>query len=233
MTRILKSSSEPGTLHGGSQGPKVGDRLEQIIRHWPSAHAREWAFRVAADLCADPSILAFVALGSAVRPVEAAQDLDFLVVFRDSQPKLGPIPLDVDLRAYSADLVNDKIEAGHDLLGWALHFGVPICEQSSYWTDLSNDWKGRIPLPSAEKANERAARARRLVDELRAVGDWEAAAEQLVSCLTHQARARLVRVGVYPASRPELPAQLRDIGEHSLATELASALNDRLSASFT
>jgi hypothetical protein len=159
--------------------------------------------------------------------------VDFLVVFRDNHPKLGPIPLDVDLRAYAADSVNEKIKAGHDLLGWALNFGIPICEQSSYWTDLSNHWKGRIPLPSAEQADERAARARRLVDELRAVGDWEAASEQLVSCLTHQARARLVRAGVYPASRPELPTQLHGIGEHSLAIELTAALDDRLSASFT
>ncbi len=211
----------------GDNPPGASRILERTIRSWPSPQAREWTRRMVEALCIDPSILAMVALGSAVRPVGAAQDIDLLVVYRGAPPHFGSLPLDVDLRAYAADGLVDKIAAGQDLLGWALHYGVLICEQEGYWSQLSNVWTDRIPLPSAEQADERAARAKRLTNELRGVGDIEAAAEQYVSYLTHDARARLIRAGVYPASRPELPCQLRSIGEGAAAAVFDAALAER------
>ena len=41
--------------------------------------------------------------------------------------------------------------------------------------------------------------------------------------LTHLARAALSEAGVFPYSRPELPGQLRDIGDHALADRLDAA----------
>ena len=46
--------------------------------------------------------------------------------------------------------------------------------------------------------------------DLLAVGDVEAASEELMFAVTHVARAILLKEGVFPLSRPELPAQLRD-----------------------
>ena len=62
---------------------------------------------------------------------------------------------------------------------------------------------------------------------MREVGDEDAFDELQVSYLTHRAWARLAGAGVHPASRPELPAQLRSVGETSLAADLEEALSQR------
>ena len=184
--------------------------------------------------CANPAVLTVVAIGSAVRVAEAADDVDFLIVHESEEtPRLGPLPLDVDIIAYPAALVDDKLDAGHDLLGWAVQFGVPVYERQRFWSCLTARWIKRVPLPSLDQTTERAARARRLTEELRAVGDLEAAAEQNVWWLTQDARARLIRAGIYPASRPELAEQLRGIGAYPQADELDAALTDRLRMSMS
>ena len=64
---------------------------------------------------------------------------------------------------------------------------------------------------------ERAVSAyRRLVNVLN-IGDICAAHEQALTYLTHIARAELLDKKVYPASRPELPKQLRTVGQHGIA----------------
>jgi hypothetical protein len=181
--------------------------------------------------CANPSVFAVVAIGSAVRMVNASDDVDFLLIYESVEPPLGPVPLDVDVLKHAAATVDDKIASGHDILGWATQFGVLLFERDGYWSGLTHRWINRIPLPSADQASERAARARRITEDLRIVGDLESAAEQYISWLTHDARARLIRSGVYPASRPELPGQLRQIGAYAEADELDAALADRLRAS--
>lgn len=58
------------------------------------------------------------------------------------------------------------------------------------------------------------------------LGDADAAREQALSYLTHSARAELLEAGVYPASRPELPEQLRSIGDYLLAGRLERILEE-------
>jgi hypothetical protein len=58
------------------------------------------------------------------------------------------------------------------------------------------------------------------------LGDADAVREQAVSYLTHLARAELLNAGVYPASRPELPEQLREIGDDDLAGRLDRVLEE-------
>jgi len=182
--------------------------------------------------CATPSVLAVVAIGSAVRMVNASDDVDFLLIYTsDEPPGLGPPPLDVDLLVYAAATVDEKVASGHDLLGCAIRLGVLLYEREGYWSHLTQRWANRIPLPSAERSAERAARARRLAEDLRLVGDLESAAEQHMAWLTHDARVRLIQSGIYPASRPELPGQLRQIGASAEADEMDAALADRLRAS--
>ncbi len=48
-----------------------------------------------------------------------------------------------------------------------------------------------------------------------------------VPYLTHLARAALAAESVFPASRPELPGQLRRIGQHEMADRLDSLLSRR------
>jgi hypothetical protein len=59
------------------------------------------------------------------------------------------------------------------------------------------------------------------------VGDEDVTIDLRVSLLTHLARAVLAEAGVYPASRPELSGQLRQVGDSELADELEAALTRR------
>lgn len=202
-----------------------------VIRQWPSEEARKWTERFLERMCSHPEVLAVVAFGSAVRRVSSSADLDLLYIYRSKDPRVDSPPLDVDVRGYDQAAVEELIEAGHDLLCWTLKYGRVICECEGFWTDLRRRWLRRLPMPSAELAEERAARSRKLYEDLHAAGDADAAAEQWLSWLTHKARAALIRAGVFPASRPELPEQLRAIGESSVADALDAALTARQSGS--
>lgn len=65
------------------------------------------------------------------------------------------------------------------------------------------------------------------MEKMCAVGDEEACGELEISYRTHLARAALANAGVQPASRPELPSQLRELGETALAVDLERSLSNR------
>jgi hypothetical protein len=178
-------------------------------------------------MCADRNTLALVAIGSLVRGVTTVQDADLVYIYKSHRPEFADHPLDVDVRIYDGSEVPGLIAAGHDLLGWALRYGRLICERGQYWTRLQSQWQHGTPLPDPTIAENRASKAEAFYHELRRLGDLEAAREQLVSLLTHKAWARLLRAGIYPASRPELAIQLRSIGDKSLARKIESALRQR------
>jgi len=197
------------------------------IRVWSSPGAKRWVLAFAKKVCTEPNTQALIAIGSIVRATSTAQDADLVYIYRSERPEVGDHPLDVDVRIYDGGEVPGLIAAGHDLLGWALRYGRLICEHDRYWTHLQLRWLNGPPLPDPAIAERRASKAEAFHRELRRLGDPEAAHEQLISALTHKAWAKLIHAGVYPASRPELPAQLRRIGDHSLAAKLTSALRDR------
>ena len=64
--------------------------------------------------------------------------------------------------------------------------------------------------------------------ELLEMGDVEAASEELMFAASHVARAILLERGVFPLSRPELPAQLRD-----REPDIARLLEDLISGDST
>jgi hypothetical protein len=199
------------------------------FRTWPSARARRWVSAFAKRACADPNTLALVAIGSLVRNVMTVQDADLLYIYKSNRPEVLDHPLDVDVRAYDGGEVSGLIAAGHDLLGWAVRYGRVICEHDQFWSRLEARWRSGTPLPDPGVAETRALRAEAVYHDLRRLGDLDAAHEQLVSLLTHRAWARLLRAGVYPASRPELADQLRGIGDGSLARKIESTLSQRAS----
>ena len=213
---LSSRASEQGSL------PQV-----TAVQRWPSSDAREWAERAFSQLCASPDVLAVVLFGSTIRPAENSFDLDCLYIYRGEQPALPPAPMEVDIRSYHADQVDLLIESGHDLLGWSIRLGELVCERARYWTHLRANWLSRLPFPSPDVAEARAVRAERILAELREVGDEDAAVEQLLTAVTHRARAALLRAHIFPASRPELPAQLRKIGLTALADELIAAIKQR------
>ena len=123
--------------------------------------------------------------------------------------------------------VESLVARGHELLCWSIRFGTVLHQKDRYWSDLQQTCARHLPLPSATVAEERAERARRLLEGIGMIGDDDAVQEQSITMLTHLARARLIRADVFPASRPELPKQLRSIGESALASQLTDALQKR------
>lgn len=206
----------------GSEREATPD-LDVVLR-WPSDDARAWAEASFARLCANRDVLAVVLFGSTVRPTDESFDFDCLYIYRGEPPDLPPAPMEVDIRAYRADQVEQLIEDGHDLLGWSLRLGKLVCERGRYWTRLKASWEWRLPFPPPEVAEARAIEAERLLAEFREIGDEDAAVEQLVTAATHRAREALLRSRVFPASRPELPEQLRRIGAGTLADALEAAI---------
>src|SRR5262249_49853015 len=158
-------------------------------------------------------ILAVVAFGAAVRTDRFTADIDLLVIYERPKPRVGGRPIDVDIRWYERSQAEKLISAGQELLGWVVRHGELICERKGYWTWIRQEWLDRMPFPSAEVADVRVGRAWNLYKELSEMGDEDAAQEQRLVALTQEARAKLIRQGVYPASRPELPDQLRSIKE--------------------
>lgn len=200
--------------------------LTYVLR-WPTGASRDWVTRTLPELCANESVLAVVLLGSAIRPADSSFDFDCLYVYKGARPVFPRAPAEVDIRGFDSARIEQFIADGHDLLTWSIKLGRVVCERDGYWSKLRAEWLERMPFPSADVADKRAAKAEELLGELRQVGDEDAAVEQLVTALTHRARAALLRAAVFPASRPELPNQLREIGEFHLAQSLQSAMYRR------
>ncbi len=201
--------------------------VDSCVCHWPTERSRQWASDFLRRVRQDPNVLAVVAIGSAVRRDVLPDDLDVIVIRRCPQTRRERPPLEVDLRAFEASDVDAKIAAGHDLLGWAVVFGRPMFDRQDTWLQIVERWEGRVPLPDPEVAQARAAEALKRLNEMREMGDEDAAVELEVAYLSHLARRVLAEAGVHPASRPELPAQLRDAGAQRLAEDVAEALEAR------
>lgn len=198
------------------------------INSWPSEAVWVWTEEILQLASHSIEIETIVASGSAVRDVEHSEDLDLVLVYEATRPTLSRPPIDVDLRQYEKSEVSERLQSGHEYLFWTLRFGRVLFDRNGWWERLSTDWAQRIPLPCAVVARERAGKVNRLYREMAAIGDHEAAAELRLSLLTHMARAALSDAGVFPKSRPELPQQLRDISEQTLADRLSDALAQRI-----
>ena len=201
--------------------------IDRVIRRWPTSEARAWVASFLNEAAQSTEILAVVALGSAVRPGVASEDIDLLVLHAAGVHPQWRAPIEVDLRGYDVVTMEEDLKTGADLPTWAVKHGVPLYDRSGDWRGIVDRWGDRLQLPDPAVAEKRAATALSQHRALEQVGDESAANEVWVSYLTHMARAALSRAGVFPASRPELAGQLRSIGHTELADSLASALADR------
>lgn len=201
---------------------------DHSVRRWPSPRTRDWLTLFLERAEADKNVVAVIVIGSAIRPEVASDDLDLLVLCRDVARLREKAPIEIDLRKADLHCVEEKIRAGHDLLIWAVRFGLPLLDKDGAWAGITRRWTNRLPVPDPTVALERAEAARRRMEKMRAIGDDEAFAELEVSYHTHRARASLAMAGVQPASRPELSGQLRGLGQTKLAVDLEGALSRRM-----
>lgn len=214
---------------GRDHRDRSDDSASQVLR-WPTERACDWTHEFLNFARANDSLLAVIAIGSAVRPNVVSADLDLIVISTEATPLQISPPMEIDLRVYSAATIDAQIANGHDLLGWAVKFGKALFQRDHCWDRIIDAWKDRLPLPSSALARIRAVNARERLARILESGDADAAHEQAVSYLTHLARAELLDWGVYPASRPELASQLRAANGSRIAEQLDRLLqNDQIS----
>jgi hypothetical protein len=191
---------------------------------WPSDEAKGWIVNFVMRACAIERTRALVMIGSIVRPIATVNDVDLLYIYDEEPLSFRHHPLDVDIRAFSVLDVLKRFEQQQDLIIWSLEFGHLLYERDAFWSELRRRFKERPLLPSPQTALDRTKRAERRLTELEGQGDTDAAAEQLVSTLTHRSWFQLLSAGVLPGSRAELSSQLRDVGQYNLAAELERAI---------
>ena len=196
----------------------------QVLR-WPTPRSRDWTNTFLGSATSNPNVIAVIAIGSAVRPRVPSADVDLVVICKDPDAFNETPPIEVDLRVYSQADIDAQLKSGHDMLGWAVRFGRVLFQRDCFWDKIVDSWRHRLPLPSSKLARARAAAAYRHLTSVFELGDADAAHEQALSYLTHLARAELLNRWVYPASRPELPEQLRGIGNFRLAEWLDRLLH--------
>ena len=204
--------------------PRVSERR---IHRWPTGRARQWLSAFLDRARSDPNIVAVIAVGSSVRIEVESDDLDIVVLCHDTERLKERAPIEVDLRKIGIDCLDENIRAGRDLVIWAVRFGRPLLDRENTWADIVRNWRHHLPVPDSDVSLQRARATLERMKEMRDIGDQDAFDELQISYLTHRAWARLSSAGVYPASRPELPGQLRSIGGSSLADDLDTALAER------
>ena len=201
--------------------------MDNATIRWPTERAKAWLTSFVERSQQDENIVAIVAIGSAVRPAAAADDLDILVLCLDRSALKDRAPIEVDVRKANAQGIESDIQGGDVLAAWAVLFGRPLLDKEHVWEDLVQRWKDRVPLPNMDVSLARAASIRERMKEMREIGDHNALCDLNLSYLTHLAWARLAKARVFPRSRPEIPSQLEEIGERDLAAKLAHALAER------
>jgi hypothetical protein len=152
----------------------------------------------------------------------AISDLDYHVIGR--RPDLSDLPGDIDVVATSSERLHKQLIDGDDFAQWTLRYGCIL-----YDTGVMREGVRLIVDEQLWPSGERKLRAlddhRREVERLIAMGDRDAAQDQVRATLTTVARALLLETGVFPLSRSELPVQLGRAGYGSLAQALAGVIH--------
>lgn len=195
-----------------------------MIRRWIGS-TRQWLSAFLETAPSNTSIIAIVVMGSVVRDhSHRRSDFDLLLIHRGKRPSIKTPP-EVDLRLVSTDRIEQLISEGQEIVCWALQFGSALYDPELFWHNLEQSWTGRVPFPSAREARARGQKTLSRAIEMLQSGDDSAADDLVLAALTQFARERLILAGVFPASRPELPKQLRELNKNDA---LAQILDDAM-----
>lgn len=171
-----------------------------------------------------------VLIGSGARgTMNWHSDIDILVLHDDGRRirlnRLGDIHLQQDSRSRFLR----RLEDADDYPVWALRLGIALHDPDGWWAkhasaELDNphwpDWRAKV---------EHARKRMRMAWELLNMGDVDASSEELLFAASHVARATLLKHGVFPLSRPELPSQL-EATDSSLARLLERLIEGDMDA---
>lgn len=145
-------------------------------------------------------------------------DLDVLVLQYGSRERIRA-PYGVHLQVEELDDFRKRLTRGDDFVIDALRYGELLHDGLGLWEELRRDLE-HAKWPDWRAKIGQARRRIELADELLRSGDLDAATEEYLLTATQVARARLLRKGIYPMSRPQLSQQLVAVGETDLAGDL-------------
>jgi len=202
----------------------MAENTINVVRRWVG-NSESWLRDFLANVPAMSSVVSVVVMGSAVRGrMHRRSDFDLVILFRGKHPSIKS-PIEVDIRMYPFETAEEQLAAGHEIIGWAMKFGTALYDPEGAWELLRTKFGDRVPLPSASEAAERARQSLVRAREMLGIGDDSAADDLILAAATQLVRERLIRSRIFPASRPELPGQLRAISPHD---PLAQILEDAM-----
>ena len=171
-----------------------------------------------------------ILVGSGARGVRNLRsDIDVLVLHDDGHRIRLKRPGDIHLQQDSRSRFIRRLEDGDDYPGWALRFGMPMRDPDGWWAKHVAAERENPHWPNWRTKVEHAKKRIRMGLDLLGVEDMDAASEELLFATSHVARATLLKDGVFPLSRPELPTQLEDV-DPRLARLLELLIRDEISA---
>lgn len=152
-----------------------------------------------------------VLIGSSAREKQTwRSDIDFLVVTQMCLPRWR-VPVDLHVQLETRETFLRKLNEGNDFEAWAVRFGKICTDASGWWHQVLAD-KGCQVWPDWRLKVKHARKRQSIASRVLADGDRDAAEEEYLMLAAHVARALLLRAHVFPLSRPEMPAQLVEIG---------------------
>jgi hypothetical protein len=152
----------------------------------------------------------------------AISDLDYHVI--GSRPDVSDLPAEVDIVATSARRFGDRLVEGDDFAQWTLRFGCVLYDAGPMRDGVRLILEANL-WPDPQRKLNRLAEHRRELERLVRRGDEDAASDQLRAMLTTAARGLLLKAGVFPLARDELPSQLESAGYAGLAVKLRTTIH--------
>lgn len=153
-----------------------------------------------------------VLVGSSARGVmNDRSDVDILILQNADRRLQIEHSGDMHLQQDTRSRFLKRLQDGDDYPGWALRFGEPISDPDGWWAKQVIAERESPHWPNWRPKIEHAQKRLRMSKDLIEIGDYVAASEELMLAASHVARATLLREGIFPLSRPELPSQLLDI----------------------
>jgi len=168
---------------------------------------------------------AVILIGSAVRETMTwRSDIDVMLIAPARLPQLHA-PRRVHLHYETRDHFLERLRDGDEFVAWAVRYGQPLADPDGWWEKVL---RMHFPWPDWKQKIEHIDKRLGMAEKALADRDEAAAEEELLMAASHCARAQLLRAHIFPLSRPELPEQMKSLGNQRLSLLLSQLIDGGL-----
>lgn len=165
---------------------------------------------------------ALILTGSTAREARTPMsDLDYHLI--GTPIATDDLPGELDLHVLSATALRTRLREGDDFVHWSLRLGRVIFDDGILREGVHLMREQQL-WPNARRKLMQARKSLSLARAMLVSEDEDAALEQACTALTLTARWRLLEGRIFPLSRAELPAQLRESEDADLAAGLDATI---------